>query len=172
MLNGSWNDVTLASPTSTKARQAVNTGTTNQFRVQATDLAGNTGAWKNGPSFGAVVTQDTSAKIVYSGAWRSVSRTDALGGTLRSATAVGAFAKLTFTGRGVAWVAPRTSPGATIAVYVDGRFIKNVYLSSNSYQARRVVFSMSWKARATHTIKIIKKYRSYTLPIDALLVLN
>jgi len=172
LLNGAWMDVTLPKPTATTARQSVSTGTTNQFRVKATDLAGNTGAWKTGASFSALVVQETSSSIVYSGKWTVDSRSDALGGSLKQTKVAGASAKLTFTGRAIAIVAPRSS-GAAADIYVDGNKIKTVQVPSATYQARRIVFSMSWKSKGTHTIKIVKKYvNSRAFPIDALLVLN
>jgi hypothetical protein len=172
-LQGSWTAIALSKPTATKARQLVSEGTSNQFRVQATKKSGQKLAWKTGTPFTATVMQDSASSLTYSGNWRTETPADALGGSLHTATAKGASVKLTFTGRAVAWVAPRGPGFGTVAaVSVDGRFTKNVYLSASTYQARRIVFSMSWKNAGKHTIKIKKKYTDWTLPIDALLVLR
>jgi hypothetical protein len=174
LFNGSWTDVQLASPTDTSVRQSVASGTSNQFRVQATDRAGNTSAWKNGPAFNAAITQDNAANLVYSGAWKTVSRGDALGGSIHTAKAQGASVRLTFTGRGIAIVGPRglSTAVGTANVYIDGKLAKAVFFTASTLQPRRVVFTTSWKSKGTHTIKIVKKYASSTLPIDAFVILT
>ena len=173
-VQATWTGITLADPSTSSTDQAVTTGSSNQYRVDATDAAGNTGAWKKGPTFSMSMIDETSRSISYSGSWRTVTQSDALGGTLKTASQKGAFAKFTFTGRAIAWVAPRSAPsGDTIAVYVDGKLIKTVALSANTYEPRRVVFSMAWKADGKHTIKLVKKYvNSSVLPVDAFLVLS
>jgi hypothetical protein len=174
LINGSWTDVALAKPTDTAIRQSVASGTQTQFRVQATDKAGNKGAWKNGPAFSAVIAQENATGLTYTGAWRTDNRSDALGGSIRTAKAQGASVKLTFTGRGIAIVAPRGLSGniGTADVYIDGKKVKSVFFTASSLQPRRVVFTTSWKAKGKHTIRLVKKYASSALPIDAFVILN
>ena len=80
----SWSSVALAKPTSTTSRQPVRTGSTSQYRVQATDFAGNTGAWKQ-------TAQYALAPVASSSAWpgRRPGRTPS--GSSRSTTTATAF---------------------------------------------------------------------------------
>lgn len=171
---GSWTTVSLAQPTIPTARQVLQQGNKFRYRARTIDTAGNAGAWKAGPEFGFSVHQESASSIVYKGFWQTAPRDDALGGQLRMSRTAGASAKYTFTGRGVAWIAPRSVDGDTVDVYVDGVKVKTVHLSlSAGYHPRRIVFSMSWKAVGTHTIRIVKKYdNGYELPIDAFMVLK
>ena len=173
-VSSTWSGVAISDPSATSADQTVTSGTANQYRVDATDAAGNTGAWKTGPTYKLSSVDETSSSIKYSGSWRTDTRTDAFGGTLKSTSQKGAWAKFTFKGRAIAWVAPRTAPGGdTISVYVDGKLIKSVSLGANVYEPRKVVFSMAWKSSGKHTIKLVKKYaNSNRLPIDAFLILS
>ena len=174
LINGGWTDVTLANPTSSSVQQAVAAGTSNQFRVQATDRAGNTSPWKTGPTFAASIIQDNAANLVYGGTWRTETRSEALGGSIRTTRNQGAWVKLTFTGRGIALIAPRglSSMVGTASVFIDGKLIKAAFFTASAYQPRRVVFTTSWKSKGTHTIKIVKKYASSWMPFDAFVVLN
>ena len=172
-INMSWSGVTLAQPDATATDQSAATGTSDQYRVQATDVAGNTGAWKKGPAFAMSVIQENATQVTYSSGWKVETRADALAGSVKYTTTKGAWVKMTFTGRAIAWVAPRTTPGDSAAVYVDGKLIKTVALVADTYTPRLVVFSMAWKGSATHTIKIVKKYANgYHLPVDGFLVLK
>jgi hypothetical protein len=169
----SWAGVSLADATLPKAVQVLNTGPSYRYRSRTTDVAGNVSAWKEGPAFTLRVRQESATSITYGGTWRNVSRADAMGGQLRTTTASGASFKATFTGRGIAWVAPRSAAGGTADVYVDGKLVKTVHLSlSSGYRPRLVVFSMAWKAVGTHTIRVVSKQAGKEVGIDSLLILR
>ena len=144
-VNTTWSGITLTKPDSTTIDQTVVSGSPDQYRVKATDAAGNTGAWKKGPTYSMSVIEENVAQAKYSSGWSVDARADALAGSLKYTTTKGAWVKLTFTGRAIAWVAPRSTPGDSAAVYVDGKLIKTVALVADSYQPRLVVFSMAWK---------------------------
>ncbi len=165
----SWSSVTLPRPLTTLTTQSFSPGTTNQYRVRSSDSDGNPTSWQTSSPFSLSVVQENGSPISYSGSWKTSSINSALGGKLRSATAAGAFAKFTFTGRAFAWIAPRTG-GASAAVYVDGKLLKTVLVGTTG-DPRRVVFSVAWKSAGQHTVKIVKKYSTNTLQIDAFLVL-
>jgi len=69
---GSWSGVSLASTTSAKVKQSLAIGDTYRYRVRATDGAGNTSAYRYGPAFRSLRTQETSSAVTYGGAWTSV----------------------------------------------------------------------------------------------------
>jgi hypothetical protein len=95
-----------------------------------------------------------------------------LGGKLRTTTSKGGSAALTFTGTGVAWVAPRSPDGDSVDVYIDGRKVKTAQLVASSHQPRRVVFSIAWRKAGRHTIRIVHRYSGHELPLDAFVVLR
>lgn len=169
----SWTGVPLIAPKTSSTRTQLGLGQPRRYRVRATLTSGATGAWKRGPSFSMATFQDTHDSLFYSGTWLSQSRVEAYGDSLRYTLQKGSFVRLTFTGRAIAWVAPKGTNGDTAAVYVDGTFVKLVHLTAAYYQPSKVVFSMAWKNAGTHTIKIVKRFDNRRqLPIDALLVLN
>ena len=169
-----WTTVALSTPKASSATRTLSPTATYRFRARSADKAGNWSGWTAGATFRVAMKQQTRSAIRYSGTWRTKVRADASGGSLRYARGRGATATMGFTGRGIAVVAPRSPTGGEMNIYVDGRFIKTVYLYGSTYQPRRVVFSKSWASPGTHTIAIVKKYANPDAPIslDALLVLR
>ncbi len=66
----------------------------------------------------------------------------------------GAKAKLSFTGRNVAWGAPKSAVRGQAEVWVDGVKETTVDLYSSTTLARRVVFSKSWAFSGSHTVEV------------------
>jgi hypothetical protein len=172
--SGTWTSVSLATATATSATRSLSPSATYRFRSKSGDTAGNWSDWTSGATFRVIPIQQHSDSIRYSGTWHTQVRSDASGGSIRYARGVGAKASRTFTGRGVAVVAPRTPTGGEFDVYIDGSRVKSVYLTSEAYQPRRIVYSKSWASSDTHTIMIVKKYENTEFPIflDAFLVLK
>jgi hypothetical protein len=142
---------TLASATYTRT---VRTGHTYRARVRAIDVAGNIGAWVSGSTFRLTAYQESSAAIRWSGTWRAGVNTAFWGGRDRYATATGAKASLTFTGRSFAWVGSLGPSRGWVNVYVNGRFVKSVNLHATTNAYRRVLFSTSWPTAASRTVTI------------------
>jgi hypothetical protein len=124
-----------------------------RIRVTARDAAGNLSSPVESAPFSASVTQDVSKLVVYSGRWVKVNRSTASGGTIRYSKAKGATAKLTFTGRAVAWVAPTGPNLGKARVLINGRRVATVDLRGDGTQ-RLLVFSRTWVKAAQRTIKI------------------
>jgi hypothetical protein len=59
-----------------------------------------------------------------------------------------------FSGRDVAWITYRSSIRGEADVYIDGVLAKRVDLYSETFPARRVVFSKSFSVYGAHTIRI------------------
>lgn len=76
------------------------------------------------------------------------------GGYSKSATRSRASAKLAFTGRGVAWVSPRSRNGGQAKVYLDGALVTTVDLVGWSTLDRSVVHARTWSCVGTHTIEV------------------
>ena len=123
-----------------------------RFDVQRSG-GGTTDAVQAGPQFTLTAYQEGSSAIAYRGAW-SVSRaTSASGGTTRVATAAGARATFTFTGRAVAWIAPRGSSQGSARVFIDGELAATVNLAGST-AARRIAFTQAWPVAGKHTLRI------------------
>jgi len=127
---------------------------TYQFRVRAKDGAGNVGSWAYGTTFRLTAYQEDSTSISYAGAWARLAWVSAWGGYETSSVTAGNTAKLTFSGRNVAWVAPTASNRGQATVFIDGMAIKTIDLFSSTTLARAVDFSYYWASAGTHTIQV------------------
>jgi hypothetical protein len=140
--------------TSANLTRALAAGHTYRFRVRAIDRAGNIGAWAYGSSFHLSAYQESSSRIHWSGTWHTGSSASYWAGHDRYASAAGAKASLTFTGRGFAWVGS-TGPNRGYAkVYVNGTLVKTINLHASTTHNRRVLFAKSWTTSASRTITI------------------
>jgi beta-N-acetylhexosaminidase len=152
---GSWAGQTLGTGTSTSIKQSLSFGSTYRYVVKATDGAGNTSGWAYGPSFKALLTQQSGSGATYHGTWHTVSNTYASGGSLAYSTASGASATFKFTGYAVSWVAYRGPNRGSAAIYVDGVYTKSVNLYSATYYARQIVYAINWAGNGAHTMTIV-----------------
>jgi len=154
--DGPFKSIALTTRTATTSTRSLAPGTSRyRFRVRAIDAAGNVGEWQYGPAFQVRLLQDTSAVLRYAGGWVKSHASTASGGHLRSTTMRNASVRTTFSGRAVAWVAPRGPTRGSARIYIDGALVRTVSLRSGSTSARRIVFSMSWDSPGSHTIKIV-----------------
>lgn len=152
---GSWTTVALPSARATTMALTLTNGKTYRFRVRATDKAGNVGSWDYGPTFKPTRRGDASSTIRYSASWRSVADPTAIGNAIHETGRAGAAARLTFTGRDIAWIAERGPGHGKAKVYIDGTYIATVDLEAGTAQPARLVFRRHWSTVGTHTIRIV-----------------
>ncbi|MDJ0376224.1 right-handed parallel beta-helix repeat-containing protein [Cryobacterium sp. PH31-L1] len=99
------------------------------------------------------IIDSSSAKITYTGAWRSTRNSADRGGSVRFQFSAGS-ASMTFTGTSVAFITRTTKSSGKSTVSIDGKVVATV----NAYSARTVhqktAFSTSSLSSGTHTIKI------------------
>ncbi len=114
-----------------------------RLRVGATDAIGNVSAQVQSDPFTATISQENATGVTYTGTWKRVAVSGSLGGSTRYATAKGATAKLSFTGRSVAWVAPLGTNRGTAKVLIDGVVVATIDLRAPA-QSRMLVFSRTW----------------------------
>ena len=147
-------------------------GQATQVRVSATDYAGNASAFVAGDPFQATVFQDSNRSISYAGGWTSRAVSSASGGTLRFAKAKGATATLSFSGRAVAWVAPRAHKRGKAKVFIDGSYVATIDLRGAA-TARQLVFSYGWTSVGSHTItlRVLHTRHRPRVDLDGLVVL-
>jgi hypothetical protein len=118
-----------------------------RFRARARDLAGSWTPWVSTTPFKAVEVDESSSSIAYTGSWRDV-------GSSKMTMAAGATAKLTFSGRTIAWAAVRGPTKGKASVYVDGALVKTIDLYSPTVQNSFEAFRRTWATSGTHTILV------------------
>jgi hypothetical protein len=151
---GAWTATTATSSTVRSKVGSQSVGLAYQYRVRARDTLGNWGDWASGPSVTGVLVQDRSSATTYTGTWRRAWYTYASDRTTMYATAAGARARTTFSGRGVAIVAPTSSTRGSAAVYIDGVYRATVSFRSVASHGRVVMYSTTFTALGTHTVEL------------------
>jgi hypothetical protein len=152
----SFANVKLPSATSTTKTLQLQPGTTYQFRVRATDGAGNTSDWTPGPAFLVDPHQENSdSNLVYAGSWTQQALSSAYGGGVKYASAKGSAAQFTFSGQTVAWISTKGPNMGKATVAIDGVVIKTLDLYASTTQTRKVVYSQSGLDPAvSHTVTV------------------
>ena len=171
---GPWRTVTLPTSRATAISQRLATGSTWAYRLRAVDRAGNTGSWRAGPTFRPRRVAETAAAVVYRGDWTEVEDAAASGGRYRTAAVAGASATLAFTGRDVAWIAPRGPGFGKAEVWVDGVRRAVVDLAAAAPTARATVFRAHWSTRGEHRVRVrvLGTTGRPTVPLDGFAVLR
>lgn len=169
-----FSGLTLVNPASTSLVTTMAPGHTYRFEVRATDRVGNIGSWSLSSPTSVVAAQETSRTITYGHTWYLQSVYRAYAGRVKYATRASAYAAFRFTGKSIAWIAPKSAGRGSARVYVDGIYRGTVSLYSRVTLARQVVFVRSWTTVGTHTIKIVVvgTYRHPRVDLDAFATLR
>lgn len=128
-------------------------GRVHWLRARATDAAGLDSVTEADPVRVSLL-EESAPTITYGGSWTSTSAPAASGGALRSSTAAGSTARLSFEGREVAVVARRTPTSGRARVYLDGVLQATIDLAAPAREPRMVVFRRSFEQSAGHVLKI------------------
>ena len=123
--------------------------------VRARDKAGNLGTWVTTSTWYPVLTQNSSASLVYTGAWTTTSDAANSAGSVKGSSAAGDSVSYTFSGRAVSWVTTLGATAGEVQVWVDGVLASTVDTHADAPTYRQVVFSTSWSSYASHTIKLV-----------------
>lgn len=175
---GAYASVKLTSITTADRLLQLSPGNTYRFRVRATDGAGNVSDWVEGVGFAVDAHQETSGAISYGGAWTQQSLSSASGGGLKYAGAKGAVARFTFTGRDVAWIAPRDVNRGKAEVWLDGEKVTTLSLYRSASQPRKVSFEKTWDTSSPHTLEIralgtkVKQSKDTRVDVDSFVALR
>ncbi len=150
---GSWGTVKLPDAVTAAVRN-LRSGTTHAFRSAAEDVAGNWSTIAAGRVFSLSTVQDGSSTVRYGGPWVRRTPSWASGVSVRRTTAVGATARLSFTGSAVGVVAAMGSDGGRLAVYLDGARVGTIDLYSPVARHRRIVRVVP-AAAGKHVLKVV-----------------
>jgi hypothetical protein len=144
------------------------------FAASATDCSDLSSATATSAPVHLTAVQNASRAITYRGGWDGARASGAYGGSLRRSGRAGASASLRFTGREIAWIAPKTPSSGSARVFIDGHVVATVHLRATTAVRRRVVYTRTWTTARVHTIKVVALgTRKHPLvSVDAFLVLR
>ena len=172
---GDWKKVNVASPGATAASVDVAFGKRFQFRVRATDSAGNTGPWIDSPAYRLALFERDNQGFLVSGTWKNKSSAEAIGQRFSRSSAPGAVATLTFTGIQVALIGNRGPIHGAADVRVDGSLVSSIALGASSLELRRILYmSPAAASSIASTVRVVNRGTSAkpALDMDAFLVLT
>jgi hypothetical protein len=142
-----------------------------RYRVRAQDSVGNWSPWAEGPSGTTILVQDRATSITYTGRWTKAVYANASGGTTTYAISSTARARTTFSGRGIALVAPLGPTRGSATVYIDGVSRLKVSFRAAAGKSRVVMYSTTFTTLGTHTIEV-RLAGNGRVDIDAFVILR
>ncbi len=172
---GPWGPSVQLGATQTSTIAVAGFGATYRFRVRAVDAAGHWSPWVEGAqAFVARVFDDRSAAIGRSAGWARASVGSAYRSTETGSSRAGASLTMAFTGHGVGVVAPRGTKRGSAKVYIDGVYIRTIFLWSSTTASRQFVFTRSFPGGGSHriTLRVVGGGRHPLFRLDAFVVSN
>ena len=128
----------------------------NRFRVRAQDSAGHWSAWVMAVQPNRIrLYDDRSAAVKYTGTWTRKAYTYAANKTLTASSVPGSRVTMTFSGRGIAVVGPRSLSHGRAQVFVDGVYITTINMRTLSSPSRMVAFTRSFANGGQHRIRLV-----------------
>jgi subtilisin family serine protease len=168
---GPW--ATLGKPYRPKLNILTWPGRRYAYRVRA-KVGGTWRDWKSGAALVTLPFEPVSG-VTLSGNWSYSSSDKSYSEIPIYSTDAGARATLNFTGTSVAWIATRGPSRGRARVIVDGVHVTTIDLYASKTKHRQVVFSRSWDALGSHTIRIEVLGSPSSRPrvdIDALVIVS
>jgi parallel beta-helix repeat protein len=154
VVGGSWSTVKLGSEMSLYGNVQLKDARTYKARTRVKLATGAWSAWRYSPEIKSGRVGEANPAITYQGSWSTKASDGAIGGEVRSSSTAGARATYGFTGRAVAWVAPRGPGYGSAEVWVDGVKRATVDLRRDAFEPRRLAFYWAWASAGWHTIQI------------------
>ena len=142
------------------------------FRVRAQDTVGNWSGWVSSAPRKIVAYQESNKNVAYSGTWRRVTNDRASGTGYVYTTTKDKKARLTFTGRSVLYVAPKSPSSGKVKVYLDGVLIGTYNLQRSPGALGGIIARASWSGWRTKTIRIVAVGNGPKTGLDAFIVLK
>jgi len=142
------------------------------WRVRATDAADNDSAWATSATRKIVPYQRNAANIVYTGTWTNVTSAGSSGTGYAYTTTLGKRALVTFTGREVLYVSPKTSASGYAKVYADGKLIGRFNLRASTSQLGQIITRKTWGASGSHTMRVTNDQSGRRTGLDVFVVLK
>ena len=169
--SGSWTPIASGTGSLRSVATSEQIGHATTYRVRAADVVGNWSPWATGSTLTPALVQDRSSSVIYSGAWTRRNATFASDGTTTSTLSGTARARTTFTGRGVALVAPIWTAGGSARIYVDGVYRTAVSFRASANRNTIVVYSIALGSVGPHTIEL-RAVGNGRVDVDAFVILH
>jgi subtilisin family serine protease len=168
---GAWQQVTLSSPTATSVTLNLTPGTKYEFGVRAKDTVGN---WSGFAYDAPSVIDDRSTSISYTTGWSRQSWSSAYAGTVTASNTTSAYARHSFTGSAIGYVASFGNNRGQAKIYVDGVLKKTVDLYAATGKGATVAYSIRWNKAGSHTIdvQVVGTSGRPTIDVDAFVILR
>ena len=142
------------------------------FRMRATDVEGNVSAWATAATRKTTAYQRNSTKLIYTGTWTKVTSAGSSGTGYQYTRTLGKRATLTFRGREVLYIAPKTSGSGYVKVAADGKSVGRFNLRAATTQLGRIIARKTWTTNGLHTIRITNDQNGRRTSLDAFIVLE
>jgi hypothetical protein len=149
-------------------------GHTYQFKVTATDNAGNTSAASAGVAYKLSLFQENASTVKYSTGWARQALSGANGGSVDFATLKGKTATLTFTGFQVAWMSTQGPTRGSATVKLDSGTAATINTNTSSPHAAEIVDVVTATANGSHKLLVTTLGTSGhpRIDVDAFVVLS
>jgi hypothetical protein len=149
-------------------------GHTYQFKVTATDKAGNTSAAKAGVSYKLSLFQENAGAVKYSTGWKRQTLSGANGGSVDYATAKGKTATLSFTGFQVAWMSTQGPTRGSATVKLDSGTAQTISTHTSSPKTAEIVDVVTAAANGAHklVVNVLGTVGHPRIDVDAFVVLS
>jgi hypothetical protein len=164
----------IASPTAASFSEKVAPGNTYQFKVTATDKAGNTDTGQSSVAYKLSLYQQNVSQIAYSTGWTKQTLSGANGGSVEYATAAGKTATFTFTGIQVAWMSTQGPTRGSATVKLDSGTASTINTDTTSPHTAEIVDVATAAANASHklVITVLGTSGHPRIDVDAFVVLS
>jgi hypothetical protein len=152
-----WAPAPLATPQTTSFTLTTAYQTPSQLTVSPVDAVGNYSVPQTlqANAYPQLFDQSASAYITWKGGWKQHTATSYLGGTDKAATAAGATATFTFSGKVVSFATTTGPTRGILNLAVDGTAAGSVDLASTTTtKNRRVVWSHTFATDSMHTLTL------------------
>jgi hypothetical protein len=163
-----------ASQAGTSFNKNLGPGHTYQFKVTATDNAGNTSAAKAGVVYKLSLFQENATAVKYSTGWTRQTLAGANGGSVDFATVKGKTATLTFTGFQVAWMSTQGPTRGSATVKLDSGTAATINTNASSAHAAEVVDVVTAAANGSHklVVNVLGTSGHPRIDVDGFIVLS
>lgn len=147
-----WTNVST-SITSTSHPMTITASGSLRFRVRAVDRAGYASAWVSGTAISPSLVQ-TATGVGYAGTWSSATSVAYSGGSTKYASAAGATAMYSFTGRAVSFVTTKASTRGSAKIFIDGVLKTTISMTAATTAYQVPMYATSWGSSGAHTITV------------------
>jgi len=137
-----------AGETARRATLRLPAGHRYRIAVRGVDRAGNAGREASAPEVVIGSIDDVAPAVTFGAGWATVTKADALGGSVHHTARAGATARIRFTARTIAIIAPTGPARGRFEVRIDGRSAGTVDLRSVRNAGQRIVFHRDLAAGA------------------------